>query len=110
MSGKHSRTKGHAFERDICRQMREDCGFEDAMTSRAGDREKDSQGIDLINTEPFAFQCKRYVLYAPISALSEIKLQDGYEIPVLVTKADRCPTMVVLPLNDFKLLIRQSFP
>jgi len=104
------RAKGIKFEQDIARQMREDCGFEDAMTSRAGDREKDSQGIDLINTEPFAIQCKRYAKYAPATCLEEVKLQEGYEIPILLTKADRAKTLAILPWEDLKLLIRQSFP
>ncbi len=110
----HSRTKGHSFEREIARQFQE-MGWDDAMTKRAargGDWSTTDDGIDIVNVEPFAIQCKRFKGYAPISCIEEIKttllytpfatgrLDVSSQIPILITKADNKPTMAVLPWAD----------
>lgn len=57
--GKSARTAGHAYERQIAKELR-DAGFEYCATSRYASREKDDQCVDLVHTEPFNFQLKRW--------------------------------------------------
>jgi hypothetical protein len=95
MSGKKSRTKGHAYEREIARRLRP--LFPGAMRN-VTEQQTGGQGIDLVNTGNLDVQCKRYKGYAPINKIFEV---NGTGIPVLVTKADRQPDMVVLSLKDF---------
>lgn len=90
---KSQRTKGHAFERDVARQLRR--VFPDA--ERELNDTHGGMGIDLTNTGALAIQCKRYAGYAPINKINEI--QDGTKIPVLVTKGDGVRAMAVLPLS-----------
>lgn len=119
---KTARKKGHDFEREIAQQFRE-LGWEDAMTTRAargGDWSHTDDGIDLVNTEPFAVQCKRLQGYASVNTIEEIhtgqKCQDFYadgrpvtcfdKIPLLLTKANGKPTMAVLPWDELKKLLK----
>ena len=52
----NSRTKGHAYERLITRELKG--YFPDVITSRNGARGSDQAGIDVINTGMFNTQCK----------------------------------------------------
>ncbi len=54
--GKNNRAKGHKLERDVVNDFKA-MGCKDAMTSRAGDRSKDNQKIDILNV-PINIQCK----------------------------------------------------
>lgn len=121
----HSRTKGHSFERLVAEQMRE-LGWDDAMTKRAargGDWSTTDDGIDIVNVEPFAIQCKRFKGYAPISCIEEIRTEipeadfrlsrsagkyvlTAEQIPLLITKADSKPTMAVLPWEELRKLLK----
>jgi len=53
------RTAGHNFERKLAEELRE-LGFHRCQTSRYASREKDDQGVDFVNTEPFSIQAKRW--------------------------------------------------
>lgn len=136
MSGKHSRTKGHNFEREVARQFQE-LGWEDAMTKRAargGDWSTTDDGIDIVNVEPFAVQCKRLATYVSINTIQEIVLDrycprddQGFaacidedncigcnhpldkhteQIPLLLTKANNKPTMAVLPWEELQKILK----
>lgn len=116
----NGRTKGHAYERKIAVDFQE-MGF-DAITKRAargGDWSTTDDGIDLVGTEPFAVQVKRYRDYVPVNTIEEIHpgtLHDGLgfavdsEVPILITKADHKPAMAVLPWEELQKLIRAAFP
>ena len=94
--GKKSRTKGHTYERETAVKFQ--AVFPDAkrhLEYQAGE----ANGVDLDNTGNLAIQCKRYKGYAPINKIFEVDAPG--KIPVLVTKADRQPDMVILPLADF---------
>lgn len=97
MGGKHSRTKGHSFERDIaikfrphfpkvCRQLEYQEGL----------------GVDLANTGILRVQCKAYKNYAPLSKIEEA---GDSGIPALVTKGDRKPALIALRLDDFLAIL-----
>lgn len=96
--GKKSRTKGHGYEREIANKLKP--LFPDARRHLEYQTGAAELGIDLINTGNLLIQCKRYKTYVPITKIKEIKEASG-KIPVLVTKADRQPDMVVLKLDDF---------
>ena len=105
MSGLRSRRKGHAFERWVANRFKI---FFPYAERKLEYQESEADGIDLKNTGNFRVQCKAYKNYAPISKIEEIKKKDG--IPLLVTKGDNKPPMVVLSLSDFMLLITPTIP
>jgi len=131
MPGRHSRTKGHQFERDIAIEFQE-LGWRDARRHLEY-QDGEANGIDLANTDPFAIQCKRGKGYAPITAIEEINAKPithepmpigvnmetfdlamstsplGERIPLLITKADHKPTMAVLPWEELRKLIREAY-
>ena len=101
--GKAERRKGHAFEREIARELR-DIGFPDA------ERQLESQvsqanGIDLRNTGPFKIQCKCRKTYVSVETINEIQCDDD-DWPVLITKkTGKRDPMAVLPWSVLKKLI-----
>lgn len=101
--GKKSRTKGHSYERATARKLRD--VFPNAMRHLEYQTSEANKGIDLVNTGQLRIQCKRYKGYAPITKIFEVSGGEG-EIPVLITKADRKPDMVVLSLDDFLKIIK----
>jgi len=136
----NSRQKGHAWERKIAQEMRE-IGFSDCITkreARGGDWSTTDDGIDLINTGPFAIQCKRLKHYVPVNTIEEIKQKEEMHssaffpfgidkktgrmvqakdslpsnffdcIPLLLTKADHKPIMAVIPWEELKKLISKK--
>lgn len=105
-SSNHARTKGLAFERWVAKRLRKifpDVGR--LLEFQA----KHANGTDLEGTGDFRIQCKAFKNYAPISCLREVKICpiDG-GVPVLVTKGDREPPVVVLLFDDFVELVRRS--
>jgi hypothetical protein len=50
------RTAGHNWERKVMNYLKPI--FPDICTSRYGSRKHDDAGIDLMNTDNYAFQCK----------------------------------------------------
>lgn len=91
--------------------------------ARGGEWSTTDGGIDIVNVEPFAIQCKRFKGYAPISCIEEIHIAitdspiSGEEaarfarrhferVPLLLTKADGKPTMAVLPWSELKKLLK----
>lgn len=94
MGGRSSRVKGHSYEREVAILLRP--VFPDACRLL---EYQEGLGVDIANTGPFRFQCKRNKGYAPLSKMYEA--EDGVGIPVLVTKADRKDALVALKLSDF---------
>ena len=97
--GRHARTKGHSFERELANKLKVSGVFPDAKRHLEM-QASEAKGYDLDNTGPYRIQCKRYKKYAPITAIEEIKDEHG-TIPVLVTKPDHKPAMAVIPLDHF---------
>jgi len=101
--GKKSRTKGHSFEREIAKDLRE---IFPGARRQLEYHEDDCHGVDIANTGKFKIQCKRFKDFAPIRKIFEVECdRELGDVPVLVTKADNEETMVVLPFEDFKRLI-----
>lgn len=101
MGGKTSRTKGHSYEREIAKRLREEGLYPEAKRHLEVQR-SECKGYDLDNTPPFKIQCKRNKKYAPITKLEEPvpDLEEG-EVPLLITKGDRQRDVVCLYLDDF---------
>ncbi len=57
MSGITSRRKGHDYERKVRLEFRQ-YGWKYCQTSRYASKMIDDAKIDLVNTSPFAIQCK----------------------------------------------------
>ncbi len=92
------RSKGHGFEREIAKELQ--VIFPNARRQLEYHAD-DAKGIDLQNTGPYLFQCKRYREYAPIDWIEEIQsdFKNG-EVPILVTQANDKRAMAVLPFDD----------
>lgn len=103
MGGRHSRTKGHQFERDTANTFKE---FFPKARRQLEYHEDDCRGVDIQHTGKLAIQCKRYKGYVPINKIEEIQLKN--KINLLITKADKKDTMVVLKLHDFLEILRDN--
>jgi hypothetical protein len=104
--GGRSRRKGHQFERDVAISLRDI--FPEARRHLEY-QDQEANGVDLIETGHFRFQCKKLKSYAPVSTIDEIESDRMLgEIPVVVTAADDEPWMAVLHFDDLLSLIRES--
>lgn len=101
--GGRSRRKGHQFERDVAIALRE--VFPEARRHLEY-QDAEANGIDLVGTDPFKFQCKKLKTYASINTIKEIECDEMFEVPILVTAADGAPWMAVLSFGDLLTLIR----
>ena len=77
-SGAYNRKKGHDYERQITREMKE--FFPDAMTSRNGARGEDPKGVDLINTGMFNVQCKARQNLNPFIVLKQMPEDENVNV------------------------------
>jgi len=104
MGGSHSRTKGHSFERKIANELKR---FYPEAKRNVTETQTGGQGVDLVDTGPFKIQCKRYKGYAPINKIFEVVCKAETDIPLLITKADAEPIMVVISMKHFLLMLRK---
>lgn len=101
--GRHARRKGHQFERDVAISLR---GVFPEARRHLEYQHQEANGVDLVNTGRFLFQCKKLKAYAPISTINEIQAHRALgDIPVVVTAADNSPWMAVLYYDDLIELI-----
>ncbi len=102
MGGKMSRTKGHSFERKIANDLKKFF----PMARRQLEYQADVVcGVDIAETGRFKIQCKCKKSYASVNTIDEVECQNNDDIPLLVTKADRKPEMVVMRWKDFLELL-----
>lgn len=108
---RYNRTKGHSFERQIAKEMRE-LGWKDCITkrqARGGDWSLSDDGRDLVGTPGLAIQTKRMAAYCSVTTIEEIiDYPKENEIRIVVTKANNKPTMCILPWEDLKKLIAKD--
>lgn len=103
MSGLRSRRKGHSFERKVANDFKS-IGYPDAK--RQLEYQVDECiGIDIANTGRFKLQCKNKKAYCSVNTIEEIQA-DAFDIPVVVTKADRKPARVIMNYDDFLEIVK----
>lgn len=100
-NGKYARNKGLNWERKIANELKDI--FPKAKRHLESQSDEAMLGMDLENTEPYAFQLKCLKNYAPINRIEEIKADDL--IPVLLTKGDRKRPVACLYFDDFKRIL-----
>ena len=98
----NQRTKGHAFERDMCELLRR-YGYH-AVTSRSESKALDDMKVDIVDNTKFYFQCKAVERMAQPyhDLLKEIKTG---KIPVILHKRNNKGVVAVLRLEDFANLL-----
>jgi hypothetical protein len=101
-SGKYNRKKGHDYERQVAKEMRQ--FFPDAKTARDGARGEDPRGVDLVNTGMFNIQCKARQSLNSFSVLKE--MPDDHNLNVMFWKRNREREIVVLDKEDFYELLQ----
>lgn len=94
-NGKRNRIKGADYEREVASSFR-DAGFSSVITTRAGDRSRDAQKIDLMNADeqkvgrlPYNVQCKNCTFIPYAQVLSEIPHNEGIVNVVLHKQTKR---------------------
>lgn len=94
--------KGNRFERAAAAMLRP--FFPEVMTSREGAPHMDGKGWDLVNTSPFAVQCKHVERgLDPFKVLDEIETTN--EIKILLWKKNRKGTIACLQEKDLLRLL-----
>lgn len=91
--------KGKAFEREWANAIGHI--FPEAKRHLEYQADESSHGADLVGTDVFKFQLKNWQGYAPVGTISEVKKLKNGEVPVLITKGNKLPTMAVLPATAF---------
>lgn len=104
MSGKRSRTKGHAFERAIVNRLKE--YWPHACTSRAESKNLDDKGVDICYTDPFSVQCKAVEKLSPgvHDILRSMPDDDNYN--VVAWKRNNKGTVICMELDDFMEIVQ----
>lgn len=100
MGGRHSRNKGHNFEREIAQLLKTVFPH---VKRKLEYQASEATGVDLEYTGNFKFQCKRLKTSVPIAKIEEIK-EDG--VHVLVSKTDQKPIYATMKFEDFIKLLQ----
>jgi len=100
---KTQRRKGHNYERQITRELKE--YFPDAITSRSGARYEDSNGIDIINTAMFNIQTKARQNLNLFDVLNK-EMPADKNINIVFWKRNRQRDIVILDKQDFYELLQ----
>jgi hypothetical protein len=98
MGGKTSRTKGHNFEREIARSLKD--VFPEAKRNL---EYQEGEGVDIANTGEFSIQCKVGKSFRIEPALKEAVKPN--KIPLAITKKDRSDIIVSMYYEDFRKLL-----
>lgn len=102
-NGRRSRRKGHQFEREIAIALRP---VFPAARRHLEYQDAEANGVDLVETGNFRFQCKKLKQYAPVTAINEIICDRMLgDVPVLVTQGDSLPPIAVLHFDDFLTIL-----
>lgn len=96
MTGKASRTKGHSFEREMARVFRD--LFPDA---RRGLQYREGTDAPDVEGTPFHIECKVGKRPNIMAAYAQAKSATDGRPVVVVTKRDRCETLVTVNLQYF---------
>lgn len=100
----NSRLRGATFEREIVTELRDRLGVQ---CKRNLDQWRD--GGDDIKLEPYAIECKRRKTIAVYDWWEQAVKSAGNRLrPILMIRADRKETLVVISLDEFCKLAREE--
>ena len=102
--GKQSRVKGHTFERELVKILRE-VGF-DCSTSRYSSRELDDKCIDIVINAPLAIQCKATNNNFPNPVKELDKIQTDNDHKVLAVKLKNRGVYITMELKGWIDLLK----
>lgn len=101
-----SKQKGNGYEREIANALKKI--FPNARRLLENHKD-DANGVDLLHTGHYRIQCKRYKAYAPISKIEEVQYSELMgEVPILITRGNSKPSLVVMPLEEFIRLLKND--
>ena len=103
--GKANRRKGHNFERQVVNDLKEI--FPEAKRQLEYQTDE-CQGIDIANTGKYKIQCKCKKRYVSVNTIKEIKCGPE-DVPILITKQIWEPSMAILPWEELKVLLRNTY-
>ena len=104
MSGMKSRRKGHDYERQIRREYRE-LGWSNCETSRFASKMMDDRKIDLVNTKPFAVQCKSLINNPSYHKIFKEMEADRDDYKIIYHKRKNDGEYVIMEKDDFHELV-----
>ena len=99
-----NRRKGHDFERKI-RQDFKSLGWLDCETSRYASKMMDDRKIDLVNTKPFAVQCKASINNPSYHKIFKDMQSDAEDYKVIYHKRMNDNEYVIMQKKDFHELL-----
>lgn len=119
-NGKRNRAAGHKFELD-CVKAFKDAGFDDCVSSRSSNRNRDALKIDLVNRDeiasgrmPWAIQCKNvkgHIKYA--SVISELPIEQDVTRVVLHNQTEKVNNrfitrdrFAIMYMDDFMKIVK----
>lgn len=106
MGGRHSRTKGAAYEREVARLVREAMP---GATVRRGLQARGGREVPDVDCPHFHLETKRGKLPSPRRALEQAKrdveASGSGKVPVAVIRDDRAPAFVVMTLDDWLVML-----
>ena len=99
-----NRRKGHDFERKI-RQDFKSLGWLDCETSRYASKMMDDRKIDLVNTKPFAVQCKSLINNPSYHKIFKEMEADRDDYKIIYHKRKNDGEYVIMEKDDFHELV-----
>ena len=99
--GRSARLKGKSYELDTVAWFKE-IGWPEAKRNFEFRKEEAADGVDLLNTEPFAIQCKSYA--KPPAPLAVLKRTKGKH-PIAFFKVTSKGEYVVMNKATLKMLL-----
>lgn len=120
-NGKRNRQAGHKFEL-TCVNAFKDAGFNDVVSSRSSNRNRDAQKIDLVNRDevksgrlPWAVQCKNvkgHLRYGAV--LSELPDEEGITKVILHNQTEKVndrfitrDRFAIMYMEDFMAIVKR---
>lgn len=120
-NGKRNRQAGHKFELDCIKAFKE-AGFEDCVSSRSSNRNRDALKIDLVNRDeiasgrmPWAIQCKNvkgHLKYAAV--IGELPKEPNVTRVVLHNQTEKVGTrfitrdrFAIMYMDDFMEIVKK---
>ncbi len=101
-----ARTKGLSFEREIAIALRPVFPNARRLLENHSD---DANGVDILHTGDYKFQCKRLRKYCNPNRIEEVQCDEVIgEVPVLITQGDRKRILAIIPFEELLRLLKLS--